>query len=114
MVNEEGIPHAVLISTFEEICQGKEPDAVGMVEHEGQILFGPLQEGQRLLVSLQEVRNFIEEHELTNVPKKELNLTFFVESLNPTVIFWHVFTQEDLDEMKDEDDQNDLKPVQKH
>ena len=114
MMNEEGIPHAVLISTFEEICQGKEPDAVGMVEHEGQILFGPPQEGMRLLVSLQEVRNFIEEHELTDVPKDKLNMVFFVESLNPTTVEWHVFTEEQLEAMKEEDTREGNQPPRAH
>jgi hypothetical protein len=105
MIEKDAI-YTVKMRTFEETCQGREPDMVGLIECENQFLFGPLQEGMRLLVSFQEVQDFIDENELTSFPIEELSFVFIVESAEPLIIDWRVFTEEEIDEMDREDEQN--------
>lgn len=114
MLDNWGTTHAMPVSKLEEICQNGKPETAGILEHQGELIFGLQQEGTTVLVSLQEIHNLIEAFELTNTPKDQLTLVFFVESFNPTRLFCHVFTEEDIEEMREEEAKTNLKPASVH
>jgi len=95
----------VSVSSFEEECLGGHPDTCGMYEVEGEseFGFGPLPEGARLLVSLTDIWRIMVMFKLTLHPKNMLHVVFFKVRENPTKIDWHIFTDEQLEAMDEEE-----------
>ncbi len=114
MLDATGIPYALTVSKLEEICRNGTPKQSGILECAGQIVFGVRQGYMELLVSMNEVQEFIDELHLTKISKDKLTLVFWVTGVDPTALRWHIFTEEQVQEMLDYEKERGIAPPQKH
>jgi hypothetical protein len=85
-----------------------------MFEYSGQIVFGTRQQDASILISVQEVRDFITEHGLIDVSQEKLTFVFWIKSLNPTKMKWHIFTEGQVQEMLQYERDRGITPPHKH